>query len=85
VGIGGFVRVNSIHHQGVREPQKAPILLASAYSLEDSIIEGLESPVHHWVVGVQCHPEREAEMPPNWGFLFDGLIEQGQIFATALV
>jgi len=43
VGSGGFVRVNSAHRQGVREAQKSSALLASAYSLEDGVIEALES------------------------------------------
>ena len=83
LGVGGFVRVNSLHHQGVKEPQKASSLLASAYSIEDSIIEGLESPAHSWVIGVQCHPEREDEVPSSWGLLFDGLIERAEAFAAA--
>ena len=56
VGSGGFVRVNSRHRHGVREAQKAPGLLATAYSLEDGVIEALESPEHAWVIGVQFHP-----------------------------
>lgn len=82
LGSGGFVRVNSLHHQGLREPQKAPYLLASAYSIDDGIIEGLESPDHSWVIGLQCHPEREDELPNNWGYLFDGLIEKADLFTS---
>jgi putative glutamine amidotransferase len=77
-GSAGFVRVNSIHHQGVVESCKATNLLATAYGIDDGIIEGLESPQHSWVVGVQCHPEREEEVPSNWGFLFDALIERSE-------
>ena len=77
-GSAGFVRVNSIHHQGVVESCKAANLLATAYGIDDGIIEGLESPQHSWVVGVQCHPERENEVPSNWGFLFDALIERSE-------
>ena len=77
-GSAGFVRVNSLHHQGVVESCKAPTLLATAYGIDDGIIEGLESPQHKWVVGVQCHPERETEVPSNWGLLFDALIERSE-------
>ena len=77
-GSAGFVRVNSIHHQGVIESCKAPSLLATAYGIDDGIIEGLESPQHEWVIGVQCHPERENEVPSNWGLLFDALIERSE-------
>ena len=76
LGSGGFVQVNSRHHQGLREPQKAPDLMASAYSLNDGIIEGLESPNHQWVIGVQCHPERVGEVPRQFQNLFLGLVDK---------
>jgi putative glutamine amidotransferase len=74
VGSGGLVRVNTWHHQGVAEANRSPKLMASAYSLEDGLIEGLESPHHKWVVGVQFHPELRGEMPPHFDRLFDGLV-----------
>lgn len=76
VGSGGFVRVNSSHQQGVKEAQKATSLLASAYSLEDGVIEALESPEHDWVIGVQFHPEIRKEVPPHFERLFQGLVER---------
>lgn len=76
LGIGGFFRLNSRHHQGLREAQKSPQLLASAYSLGDGIIEALESPAHRWVLGVQCHPEREDETPRAFARLFQRLVER---------
>ena len=76
VGSGGFVRVNSRHHQGIKEPQKSSALLASAYSLEDGYIEALESPGHRWVIGVQFHPERRMEVPPHFDRLFQSLVER---------
>ncbi|MCE2457911.1 MAG: gamma-glutamyl-gamma-aminobutyrate hydrolase family protein [Dehalococcoidia bacterium] len=78
VGSGGFVRVNSLHHQGVREAQKSPHLLASAYSLEDGLIEALESPRHRWVIAVQFHPERRMEVPPHFDRLFQSLVERAE-------
>lgn len=78
VGSGGFVRVNSIHHQAVREAQKAPGLLASAYSLEDGYVEALESPTHAWVLAVQFHPERRGEIPPHFDRLFDRLVAHAE-------
>ncbi len=76
LGVGGFFRLNSRHHQGLREPQKSPDLLASAYSLGDGIIEALESPTHRWVLGIQCHPEREDETPRAFARLFQRLVER---------
>ena len=76
VGSGGFVRVNSLHRQGVREAQKSPRLLASAYSLDDGLIEALESPAHRWVIAVQFNPERRMEVPPHFDRLFQSLVER---------
>ena len=76
VGSGGFVRVNSRHRDGVTEGHKSPLLLASAYSLDDGVIEALESPGHDWVIGVQFHPERRLEIPPHFDRLFQGLVER---------
>ncbi|PKB64436.1 MAG: hypothetical protein BZY82_11210 [SAR202 cluster bacterium Io17-Chloro-G3] len=78
LGSGGFMRLNSLHHQGLREAQKAPKLLATAYSLEDGIIEGLESPFHTWVIGLQCHPERANEVPGAFKRLFQAFVERSQ-------
>jgi putative glutamine amidotransferase len=50
---GPRVKVNSRHHQAVREV--APGLVVSAVS-HDGVIEGIESPDGR-VVAVQCHPE----------------------------
>ena len=76
VGSGGFVRVNSRHDKGIREAQKSPWLLASAYSLEDGVIEALESSRHRWVIGVQFRPERRMEVPPHFDRLFQSLLER---------
>lgn len=81
LGSGGFVRVNSRHHQGVMEPQKAASLMASAYTLDDGLIEALESPNHDWVIGIQWHNEREEEMPKHFGNLFQSLIERAEQYA----
>ncbi len=55
------LRINSFHHQAVRDV--APGLRCTAQA-EDGLIEGIEAVDHDWVVGVQWHPERhEAETP----------------------
>ena len=76
VGSGGFVRVNSRHSAGLREAQKSPRLLASAYGLDDGVVEALESPEHDWVIAVQFNPERRMELPPHFDRLFQGLVER---------
>jgi putative glutamine amidotransferase len=53
------LEINSFHHQAVKG--LAPGLRCTAQA-EDGLIEGIESENHHWVLGVQWHPERhEAE------------------------
>ena len=80
VGSAGFFRVNSLHHQGLREAQRSPSLMTSAYSVEDGLIEGLESPAHSWVIGVQCHPERQDEVPRSFANLFVAFYERAELF-----
>lgn len=48
------IRVNSSHHQSVRDV--APPLVASAVA-PDGIIEAIEAPRHRFLLGVQWHPE----------------------------
>ncbi len=76
MGIGGFMKVNSLHHQGLTLAQKAPDLLVSAYALKNGIIEALDSPRHRhrWVVGVQWHPERRGEVARHFQRLFARLV-----------
>ena len=78
VGSAGFFRVNSRHHQGLREAQRSPRLLTSAYAVADGIIEGLESPAHSWVIGLQCHPERQDEVPRSFANLFAAFYERAE-------
>ena len=35
IGSAGFFKVNSIHHQGLKEAQRAHRLMTTAYSVED--------------------------------------------------
>jgi gamma-glutamyl-gamma-aminobutyrate hydrolase PuuD len=53
----GRLLVNSRHHQGVTRERLADGLMCTAAS-NDGFVEGVESPTHRWVVGVQWHPER---------------------------
>src|SRR5918996_4419019 len=80
IGSAGFFRVNSFHHQGLREAQRSPRLMSTAYSVEDSLIEGLESPEHSWVIGLQCHPERQDEVPRSFANLFAALVERAEMY-----
>jgi gamma-glutamyl-gamma-aminobutyrate hydrolase PuuD len=81
VGSGGFVRVNSRHATGITEAQKSPSLRASAYGLEDGVIEALESPTHENLLAVQFNPERASELPPHFLRLFQWLVNRSREFA----
>ena len=72
------MRVNSRHHQGVMERHKSKHLMSSAWSMEDGVIEALESPEHDWVLGVQFHPERRRELPPHFDKLFETLVRRAK-------
>ena len=80
IGSAGMFRVNSRHHEGIREPQRAERLMTIAYQLDDGVIEGLESKEHSWVIGVQFRPERSEEVPASFNNLFLGLVERAQDF-----
>ena len=80
IGSAGFFRVNSRHHQGLREAQRAPRLMSTAYSVEDGLVEGLESVEHSWVIGLQCHPERQDEVPRSFANLFAAFQERAEGF-----
>ena len=80
IGSAGMFRVNSRHHKGLREPQRAERLLTIAYQLDDGTIEGLESKEHGWVIGVQFLPELCDEVPGSFNNLFLGLVERAQDF-----
>ncbi len=82
IGMAGFFKVNSLHHQGLKEAQRAPRLMTTAYEVDDGLIEGLESPEHSWVIGLQCHPERRDEVPKMFGNLFLGLHERAESFIS---
>ena len=83
IGSAGFFRVNSEHHQGLMEAHRAPRLMSTAYCVDDGIVEGLESPEHSWVIGVQCHPERRDEVPRSFFNLFAGLHDRAEMFSEA--
>lgn len=58
----GEVRVNSRHHQGLTERERAPGLRIGALA-PDGIVEALEGTGEGFLLAVQCHPERPGEAP----------------------
>jgi putative glutamine amidotransferase len=66
------VQVNSMHHQGIK--QLAAGLRPTAYA-PDGLIEGVESPNGHFLLGVQWHPEALVECDPRMNRLFTAFNE----------
>jgi len=64
---GPSVKVNSMHHQGIK--LLAPALVATAIA-PDGLIEGVESADDHFLVGVQWHPEILEMEDPHERHLF---------------
>ena len=70
---GDRVAVNSFHHQAVKDLGRG--LRASAWSVDDGVIEGIEAEACRFVLGVQWHPESFWDRPPGFHSLFRGLID----------
>ena len=69
------LRVNSSHHQSVKEV--APSLTASAVA-PDGIIEAIESPSQRFLLGVQWHPEFLFDRHQRHRLLFDAFLKAAQ-------
>ncbi len=65
------LRVNSYHHQAVKD--LAPGFRISARS-SDGLIEGIESDNNSFIIGIQCHPERLWKKYPIFKKLFQALV-----------
>ena len=69
----GPLRVNSMHHQGVRDVGAG--LTPTAVST-DGLIEGLESANGQYVVGVQWHPEALTDSQDSARALFEDFVRE---------
>lgn len=69
----GLTQVNSFHHQAVRDVPDGFVVSARS---TDGIVEGIESPDHQFVVGIQCHPEGIWQTTaPHFRQLFRAFVE----------
>ncbi|MFC4766866.1 gamma-glutamyl-gamma-aminobutyrate hydrolase family protein [Effusibacillus consociatus] len=66
------LRVNSFHHQAIRDA--APGFLVSA-TAHDGVIEAVESTSHRYVLGVQWHPENMWRRNPIFYKLFQVFVD----------
>jgi putative glutamine amidotransferase len=67
----GALRVNSMHHQGVRDIGAGLVVSATS---PDGLAEGLESGNGRYVVGVQWHPEALTDSQSAARRLFDEFV-----------
>ena len=74
----GQIRVNSMHHQAVRD--LAPGFTCSACA-PDGIIEAIERPGTPFMLGVQWHPEYHAEREPMQS-IFRAFVQAAEGFAA---
>jgi putative glutamine amidotransferase len=72
VGPGPELRVNSSHHQAVRDPGTGVLVTASA---PDGVVEAIELPDQPFALGVQWHPEALRQADPRQAAIFAGLVE----------
>ena len=74
---GGVLRVNSHHHQAIRQSDLAPGLIANAWASSPAgdLIEGLEAADGRFIIGVQCHPERTDSTPAAFERLFSVFVD----------
>ena len=68
------MRVNSRHHQAVTEDLLAPSLRPTVW--HDGLVEAFESTDHRWVIGVQWHPERTAEVDQAAARIFGAFVAE---------
>jgi putative glutamine amidotransferase len=80
--IGGApLTVNSRHHQAVTNKTLGRGLVATA--TVDDLIEAFELVDRRWVVGVQWHPERTAEVSPEARRIFDAFVQEAARTTTS--
>ena len=68
----GRLRVNSTHHQAVKEPGQGVLVSARA---PDGVVEAIELPDLPFALGVQWHPEAVLRHDPRQAGLYRGLVQ----------
>ncbi|HEX7490392.1 MAG TPA: gamma-glutamyl-gamma-aminobutyrate hydrolase family protein [Candidatus Limnocylindrales bacterium] len=68
--------VNTYHHQAVTQATLAKSLRAVGWASSEAgrLVEALESRDDHWVVGVQCHPERTESTPDEFEGVWEAFV-----------
>ncbi len=73
----GSLRVNSTHHQAVREPGAGVLVTARA---PDGVVEAIELPDLPFALGVQWHPEAVVAHEPRHAAVYRGLVDAARDF-----
>jgi putative glutamine amidotransferase len=74
IGGAGSVMASGSHTHGVTRALQAPGTLASAYAVDDGVLEAIEAPGPGWVVGVQWRAQALDEQPSGFDNLFYALV-----------
>ena len=70
-----FFKVNSWHHQGLKEIAENIIVIAESYDgLPEAVV--INKKVHPFMIGVQFHPERLGKYNPIHVNMKDKFIQQ---------
>ena len=72
-----FLEVNTTHHQAVKRLGTGLVINATA---EDGLVEGIESSLHSFVLGVQWHPEALAPASLHQRKIFSAFVEACRAF-----
>ena len=75
----GPIRVNSFHHQAVKDPAPGTVVTGRA---PDGMIEALEMPEYGFWLGVQWHPEYMSQQEETAAGLFRGLVEAAKQYGV---
>jgi putative glutamine amidotransferase len=73
------LEVNTTHHQAIKRLGNGLLINATA---EDGLIEGIESPKHSFVLGVQWHPEALAPRSLYQRKIFSAFVEACRVFGA---
>lgn len=77
------LQVNSSHHQGLSHPGGG--LIATAYSVEDNLIEAVEGTGEQFAIAVQWHPERSFDYDAASKSLFAAFVRAAAEWSPRIV
>ncbi len=76
IGAGGPVATPGPGEYAIREAEKAPGLMASAYDIGTGAIEALEMPGYHWIIGVVWPLHKPDLLPSRFDNIVAAFVER---------